>query len=161
MSLIIDPYRFAAASDTFIMGYRQDVMDWSSWDASGGSWSGGPSRTQDSGFLGGGYVTATKASTGGYISWNVNLEAGTYTLTHIFTGSANGGIVTFDLDGTSLGTIDTYDGAFPKNKVGTISGFTVSAAGNYVLTGTVTSKHASAAAYNWYNASITLTRTGA
>lgn len=161
MSLIIDPYRFAAASDTFIMGYRQDVLGWSSVDGSSGMTY---TRFQSSSRLGGGvgaHASTADADDGDYMEWFVNLAAGTYTLTHIYNQSTDRGIVRWSLDGTSVGTVDCYGAVATFNTVGSITGITVAADGNYTLKGAIDGKNASSSDFFLDVQSVTLTRTGA
>lgn len=157
--MVIDPYRFAAA-DTFIMAYRQDVMGWSSVDGSSGITY---TRTQSSGYLGGGTggdSGAADADDGDYQEWVVNLAAGTYTLTSVYVRGTDRGIVRWSLDGTSLGTIDNY-GSAQNNTVTEITGITVAADGNYTLRAAVDGKNASSTDYRSTQQSVTMTRTGA
>ena len=158
--MVIDPYRFAAAADTFIMGYRQDVMAWSSVDGSSGITY---TRAQSGSYLGGGVggdSGAGDADDTDYQEWFVNLAAGTYTLTSVFVRNTDRGIVRWSLDGTSLGTVDNY-GTAQNNTVTEITGITVAADGNYTLRAAVDGKHASSADYRSTQQAVTLTRTGA
>lgn len=161
MSLLIDPYRFAAAaSDTFIMPYRQDVMAWSSVDGSGGMTY---TRYQTSANLGGG--SAAQASTadsddGDYYEWFVNLEAGTYTVTVIYTKFTNGAICDVLIDGTSIGTFDRYNLTANVNNVVTFAGVAVTA-GNHTLRIAANGKAGSSSDYVIDVQAVTLHRTGA
>lgn len=160
MSLLIDPYRFAAAGDTFIMGYRQDVMAWSSVDGSSGiTYTRGQSSSALSGGLAG-VAAAADADNSDYMEWQVNLAAGTYTLTGVFFRSTDRGIADWSLDGVSVGTYDMY-GVAGWNIVSEITGITVAADGNYTLRVTANGKNASSSDYVINHTSVTMTRTGA
>lgn len=158
--MVIDPYRFAAAGDTFIMPYRQDVMAWSSVDGFGGMTY---TRMQASTLLGGGVVlqaSAADADDGDYYEWYANLAAGTYTLTFLFWRDTDRAITTWSLDGVDIGTVDQY-GSNAPNTAGTISSITVAADGNYTLRCRANGKHASSTDYYLTIQSVTLHRTGA
>ena len=118
-------------------------------------------RYQSSSYLGGGLGGSdSAASVNNTIKFDVLLDAGTWAIDVLYTSSTGYGIVTFDLGGASLGTIDMYS-AGANNNASTISGITVSAAGYYTLTLTVASKNASSSGYRSAYNLIVLRRTGA
>lgn len=159
--MVIDPYRFATSSDTFIMPYRQDHLGWSSNDGTSGVTY---TRTQGSGNIGGGYAGqngAADADDGDYWDAFFNLAAGTYTFTVLYRANTTHGILELLLDGVSLGTIDTYNGSATNNNVSSISSVSVAADGNYTLRMKVNGKNASATDYLLAVQSVTATRTGA
>ncbi len=81
------------------------------------------------------------------ISWPVVLSAGTWTIEVVcFKNSANG-IISLQLDGVEVGTVDTYAGSGSANNFVQVAGITVSVAGKKTLTLKMTSKNASASNY--------------
>jgi hypothetical protein len=158
--MVIDPYKFAVAGDTFISNGLQDVMTWSSVDGSSGvTYTRSQSSTYYGGGVGGGSSLADMDD-GDYQEWFVNLTAGTYTLTVVRHRTTASAIVRFSLDGTSLGTADFY-GATAVNIVDTITGITVAADGNYTLRAAADGKNASSTDYQVSIQALSLTRTGA
>lgn len=160
MTLVVDPYTIApAATNTFIMPYRADVMAWSSVDGSGGmTWT----RSQSSGNLSGGIAgqaNLADADDGDYMEWFVTVEAGTYTLTFLYYRDGARCSSTWSIDGVDIGTVDLYGtGAF--NVVGSIASITIGA-GNHTVRARANGKNASSTDYALGVQSITLTRTGA
>ena len=76
----------------------------------------------------------------------VNLVAGTYRFYIDYGVNTDRGIITLALDGTSVGTIDTY-GAGPNAVIGSISGIVVSTTKMYRLELQMNSKNASSTGY--------------
>ena len=148
-----------ASGDTFLAAYDLDVVPWASWSAVSG-WT--PVRTDSSTYLGMGYLneTAGDADVNDYAEWSVCLGAGTYTFTAIGQTAADAGIVTYALDGASLGTADWYSAGTVANVVKQLTSLTV-AGGVQTLRATVTSKHASSSDYRMAHQWFTFTRTGA
>jgi hypothetical protein len=87
--------------------------------------------------------------------------AGTWTLKLLYTASNGGGIFTVSVDGSSIGTIDSYNGSTTYNNVGTIAGWTVATAGVYALNLKMATKHASSSSYFGFVQAIAAYRTGA
>ena len=100
-------------------------------------------------------------SVNNYLSWQVPMDVGTWTLTLVTYGANDRGIVTWTVDGVSIGTTDLYRPATSLNLVVQIAGFTVATAGVYEVKAQVLSKHASATHYRRTCQLLTLTRTGA
>lgn len=92
------------------------------------------------------------------ISWDVVLSAGTWNATIWVRKSSNTGIITLNIDGSSAGTADTYNGSAAYAKV-TINGWTVSATGKHTVQIKMATKNASSSAYNVGLLSISLRRT--
>lgn len=80
-------------------------------------------------------------------SFSCVLDAGNYDLTLYGCRLTNNGIITFYLDGASIGTQDWY-GSTLVNQVHSTS-FTVSAAGYHVFHGLLATKNASSSDYFW------------
>lgn len=149
---VVNPYTF----DSAILPYRVDVLPWSSVDGSSGMTY---TRYQSSFYLSGGLGGSDASpSNGSTMQWNVLLAAGTWRLDVVWTGAPSYGIVDFDLDGTTVGSVDLYTGS--TNAVASITGIAV-AAGLHVLRSTVNGKNVSSSGYRSAFSSLTLTRTGA
>lgn len=135
-----------------------DIWPWTDWYSSTFT---SATRTNGSGYLGMGALDLNANSTTGcYISYNVALDAGTWTLTVIYQKNTDCGIVTPSLGGTDLSTLDTYASS-ADDQVGQWTGITVGAAGVYELKFRTDSKNASASDYDLMLQLVTLTRTGA
>ena len=117
-------------------------------------------RTQTTSAIGNGYLNSTGAQNA-EVTFNVALAAGTWKLKILYAASTGGGIYTVSLDGSSIGTIDCYNGSTTYNNVGTISGFTVSAPGIYALNFKMATKNASSSNYFAFLQHVALLRTGA
>lgn len=122
----------------------------------------GYGRQQSSGFLGGGNLgIGASAGIGDTFTFTVLLDAGTWTATLIHNKGTNNGQAQHVLGGTTLGTLDHYNGSALTNVVTEYTGITVAAPGWYDYTATVTGKNASASNYFCQYELITLRRTGA
>ena len=121
-------------------------------------------RTQASGYLGGGSAGQNgtgDADDGDSMSFDVLLDSGTWAIDVIYLKGTTFGILDFNLGGSSLGTVDGYNGSSTDDNVATISGITVATAGHYTLTVAINGKHASATDYLMGLQLIVLRRTGA
>jgi len=98
--------------------------------------------------------------TGRYVTYDVALDAGTWTLTVIYQKNTDCGVVTPSLGGSDLSTVDMY-AASADDQVSQWTGITVATAGVYELKFRTDSKNASASDYDLMLQLITLTRTGA
>lgn len=94
------------------------------------------------------------------MSFNVLLDAGTWTFGTIFCNQSNAGIFTVALDGVSMGTVDCYSSGGSDGVYTTFTGVTVTA-GNHVLSLTCTSKNGSSSGYYGYIHKVVGVRTGA
>lgn len=136
-----------------------DIWPWTKWKA---HTLDSVTRTNHTGYLGMGYLQHTAAGTGCYVTYDVALDAGTWTLTWIRGSGPAGGIVTVSLGGVDLApTVDTYSAGGTANLVSQWTGITVATAGVYELKLRTDSKHASSTGYNFASALYALTRTGA
>jgi hypothetical protein len=85
----------------------------------------------------------------------INLIAGTYTFRLDYATSGDRGIVTVVLNGTSVGTIDTYLASNTRG-IGAITSITIANSGNYKVELQVNTKNASSSNYYflWTNAAF-------
>lgn len=105
---------------------------------------------------------------GGYISnggvqnsevtFNVVLNAGTWTMNMMHGRNTTHGIATVYLDGSSIGTVDAY-GSISNNNVSAISSIAVSTSGKHVLRIVIATKNASSSSYFFLLQGITFVRT--
>lgn len=134
-----------------------DIWPWTRWKSSTFD---STTRTSDSAALGMAYLQCNATTSGKALTYDVALDAGTWTLNIIRGQGTAQGIITPSLGGTDLSTYDGY-GAGAPNLVTTITGITVAAAGVYELKFRTDTKNASSSAYNCSFLLITLVRTGA
>ena len=153
---LINPYVF----DSVILPYRFDLMVWAGPDTVSGF---NATRYQSSSALGGGRFgqqSAAAADSGDYYEINFTVEAGTWTFTILYQKNPNSPIHDIIVDGSSIGTIDSYAAGTTHNNLATISGVSL-ISGNHTLKVLANGKNASSGDYNLAIQSITLTRTGA
>ena len=149
------------SSDTILMNYYEWHMGWSSADIVTGYTF---TRYQNSTNLGGGLsgpANLGEADDGDSISWYLNLEPGTYSLTTIYQKGPNSPIIEVFVDSTSLGTFDTYTGVGTPNQVQTTAGITIGSNGNYLLKYLANGKNASSGDYQMLIHAFGIARTGA
>jgi hypothetical protein len=98
-----------------------------------------------------------KNSPGQFDFWRtyINLISGTYTFRIDYAASVDRGIVTVVLNGSSVGTVDTYAASNSRN-IGTITGITISNSANYKVELQMNTKNASSTNYYliWTNAAF-------
>lgn len=106
------------------------------------------------------YLTNTSAAVNDGRTWDyIRGSGGTYTLTSYHWVLTSGGVVTWYLDGTSLGTVDTYAAANTGGQTAVVAtGITLSE-GWHSFGWKVTSKHASSSGYTVRIYPPVLTRT--
>jgi hypothetical protein len=75
------------------------------------------------------------------------LKAGTYDFTALCVTSSDRGIISWSVDGSSIGTTDLYSAGATYNVVKTISSVTITGDGYHKITGVTTSKNASSSNY--------------
>lgn len=99
----------------------------------------------DNSFIHGGskFASAQNAE----INFDIVLAAGTWTIELLYYKDSNLGIYTVQLDGVTVGTVDSYSGGFIKNVRSSIAGITVTTSGKKRLRITNPTKNASATAY--------------
>lgn len=122
--------------------------------AASGSWVFGA----DSASLMAGWVQAG-ATQNEYIEYPVYLISGTYSFYLLHCKDTNRGIYTFALDGSSIGTIDGYNGSTSRNQTGSITGVSVASSGLKTLRVTMATKNASSSAYQATIQLITIIKT--
>jgi hypothetical protein len=76
------------------------------------------------------------------------LDAGTYDFIVLCRTGSNQGIIAWQVDGVGIGSTDLYAASGLEYGQKSIVGVTISRNGQHILTGTVSSKHASSSAYN-------------
>jgi len=94
-----------------------------------------------------------------FISWDVFLPAGTWTLELMFSKNVNTSIITAQIDGVSKGTIDTYAGTGESNAIDSITGIVITTSGLKELKLIILSKNDSSSNYYTYLNGIVLKRT--
>lgn len=94
-------------------------------------------------------------------TYQLDLSAGTWAFTVVYTASASAGIINISIGGTSIGTVDTYAASTTRNNRTTISGVTVAADGHYDVVFTNVNKNASSSAYTMNLQDFIGRRTGA
>lgn len=92
-------------------------------------------------------------------TWPIVLSAGTWRIDVIYYVSTDRGIVTFNLDGASVGTVDTYAAFTATPQAGQIANITVSTSGKHVLNITTATKNASSSGYATRLSNLQLIRT--
>ena len=105
-------------------------------------------------------VDTNMLAAGASISFNLLLDAGTWTFGTITLNSGNAGIFAVALDGVTFGTIDCYNSPGLDGVYTTFTGVAVTA-GNHVLSLTCTSKNGSSSGYSGYLHKVVGVRTGA
>jgi hypothetical protein len=83
-------------------------------------------------------------------SWEnyFNLDAGTYDFVIMVRTSSNAGIVSWVVDGNSIGDADLYSGSGAQWQLLTIPDVVIGTDGQHTITGTVASKNASSSSYS-------------
>ena len=116
-------------------------------------------RQQNSAYLTGGNA-GLGLVVGDYSTFEVLLEAGTWTLTAIYLRGTNCGQASITLGGSAVGNVEHYNNSSAVNQVIEFSGITVAVAGWYELTFTCTGKNASSSNYYCQYNFLALRRTG-
>lgn len=96
---------------------------------------------------------------GSQIGWDINLAAGTWTISLLALKASDAGIITIALDGVSVGTLDLYAASNSANQVLNLSGVAVANSGNKRLTLTLSTKNGASSAYAGYLSWVSLRRT--
>lgn len=125
-----------------------------------GTWTYDIDATYQANFLNG-YVYNSTVAQNDEITFQCPMEAGTWTIEAMNLRASNNGIMTFSIDGSSVGTIDTYSAVTSKNAVGSIAGITVATTGMKTLSLKIATKNGSSSGYRINLQFICLTRTGA
>lgn len=134
-----------------------DIVGWGNWKTTSGVTT--PGRTQASTALTGGKFSAASWAVNNYITWDVPLVAGTWTVTLIHGKTTDAGILTASLDGVDLtGTSDAY-AATAYNTVQQWTGVSVTTGGVKEFKVRADTKNASSSSYALPVQSITFTNT--
>lgn len=113
---------------------------------------------QNSGAVFGGWIVASGAQNA-QIYWDIYLTAGTWEIAAMHSKAGDFGIMTFSLDGTSVGTIDGYNGTYVVNQRSEITGVTVASSGKKRLAVTMATQNALATSFGMQLNHLTLRRT--
>lgn len=123
---------------------RFDIIPYGYWGQSAGT---SPGRTQTSTALSGGYLTQSDSASN-ELGWYVPLTAGTWALDLIYATGTNTAILTTSIDGSTVATVDTYNGGgLTLNNVSTTTGIAVARSKFALLKVATPTKNASSSAY--------------
>lgn len=81
------------------------------------------------------------------INFKVMLQAGTYTFSVLTDTDVNRGIITFSVDGSSVGTQDCYSSSTVHNVTKSVTGISVATSGIHTISYKMASKNASSSNY--------------
>ena len=93
------------------------------------------------------------------LTYKLCLDAGTYTLTVLGMKDVDMGIATYSIDGSSVGTIDWYNGSAQYNRIQSVTGISVTSPGLKTLSVKSSTKNGSATKYVINMTTISLYRT--
>lgn len=93
------------------------------------------------------------------INWKLWLTAGTWTMWVTYDKQTNCGINAVTLGGTSIATIDGYNGSTTHQNISKTTGIAVASTGVYTLRFLISTKNASSSNYTWLINAIDFTRT--
>ena len=93
-----------------------------------------------------GYLKNNPAAINDEVNWDVIMSAGIWTVEVLHTRSTDCGIVTVQLDGSSVGTIDLY-GTTARNIISSLAGVSVATGGKKRLKFLMATKNASSSNY--------------
>lgn len=113
--------------------------------------------TKDDAAITNGY-RASSSSVGSAVWWDLGLAAGTWDIEPMYTKSSDAGIITVQIDGTTVGTIDTV-GTLTYNVRSMVQGVAVATSGKHRLTLAMLTKAGGSAGYSGYLQEVQLRRT--
>lgn len=143
----------------FIGPAHIDIIPWNNYKAVSGFT---PARTQSSAALTGGALTGSSSTAGNYVTWDVPLMAGTWTVTLLYSKSTAAGVITASLDGVDLsGTVDGYNGSTTYSNVNQWTGVSVATGGVKEFKLRCDTKNGSSSSYYPRPQLITFTNTDA
>lgn len=93
------------------------------------------------------------------LGWDVVLAGGTWTVELLYAKASTQGIVTLSIDGTDIGTIDTYAASTQHNQLSSVSGVSVTTPGKKRLRLKMATKNASSSGYDQRLIHVQLRRT--
>lgn len=114
-------------------------------------------QTFVSGNLFGGFLNSSAAQNA-EVSWPVVLAAGTWTCRVTYHRSTDGGIFSIQLDGSEVGTVDSY-GVDAYNQIADVTGISVAASGKKTFKLKMATKNAASSAYRGGVQHVTWIRT--
>lgn len=94
-----------------------------------------------------------------YVEWDAYLDTGTWKIAIIHEKRPDGGIFSLQLDGGTVGTIDSYAAGATPNNYAEVTGISITGAGVKALRLSALSKNASSSSYYIIHQSIALIRT--
>lgn len=89
----------------------------------------------------------TSSADGDGLTYDISLDAGTYTLIVLSKKWSDRGIVKFYLDATLIATIDLYAAAATRNVIDRTTSISVASSGTYTLTRIVDGKNGASSDY--------------
>lgn len=134
--------------------WRTEINPNWNFDVVSGTWSTGVQASA----VGNGYLSSAGALNDD-VRFKLSLAAGTYTVTVAYTKTTGAGITTVSLGGSSLGTIDQYNGSNQFNQSASFTGVTVAGTGSIILDFKTTGKNASSSGYAIRIQWVTIQRT--
>ena len=124
-----------AYTDTAVAGagggnaiWSHQILPWLNWKGASAT----PTRTQSSSRVGGAFLGTTNMS-GNWVEFSVALDAGTWTITLIHDKGTSYGQCDVKIDGTTVGSINQYNGSTLNNQVTEITGVVVAADGDHTV----------------------------
>jgi hypothetical protein len=117
------------------------------------------SIAQNSGMFYGGIADTFPATINDELNWDIILSAGIWTIEALYFSNPANGIITFQLDGVTAGTLDTYSAGNVSNVRGSVTGITVATGGKKRLKALMATKNASSSSYRFEMQHIQLRRT--
>ena len=142
------------------MDWKQTVVAYiSTPTATVGTWAG--AVWTDVSFLASGSAsgrTNSSAAQNDAIAYKLSMSAGTWTISAFVRESTNTGIITFQVDGTTVGTGDTYAASVVPNSV-SVTGVSIATSGVHEIRLVMATKNASSTGYILDLLSLDLTRT--
>ena len=139
-------------------GYTVEIIPWAGSKANT-TWN---TRGQVSTMLGGGNCTPDAAGAqNSAISWDIELDTGTYKYAELYQNGSTSGIATIQLGGVSKGTIDHYVASGTQNNYSEVTGITVASSAVVTFQILMATKNASSTSYQNILQSASWVRTGA
>ena len=141
--------------------YHVDIAGWTKWKSSS-DYASFTRTINTNGWSMGYTACAAGGSSAKHIEWDVALAAGTWTIMFTYVKTSASGIATVSLDGSDIGTIDTWKSSgLQPNFRSSIASIVVASPGVKELKVSTATKNASSTDYDFLLQWITLSRTGA
>ena len=133
------------------------ILPWQAVYATSGTFA----RTQGSTYLGMGLWENTTSATTDYWEFQMWMDAGTWKHAGVYHTSSGNGIVSIQIDGVEVGTLDQYEASGASNKYAEVTGIAVATAGLKTIRYATPTKNASSSNYSAHVNSAAWIRTGA